>query len=154
MEDMLMNENQMMEEISLRELIEILIKRKNLIAGITALAILISVVFSFFILKPTYEAEMILMASNASDSLSNNNIDTGNLENMLDAISQYPSMNIETYRQQITTPEVMDKTIKDLNLEDEYSIESLANKITLETIKDTQLIKIKKLALIRKKQLL
>lgn len=141
-----MNENQIMEEISLRELIEILIKRKNLIAVITALAILISVVFSFFILKPTYEAEMILMASNTSDNLSSNNIGSGNLENMLDAISQYPSMNIETYRQQITTPEVMDKTIKDLNLEDEYSIESLANKITLETIKDTQLIKIKKVS--------
>lgn len=38
----------------------------------------------------------------------------------------------------------MDKTIKDLGLEDEYNIDTLGDKITLETIKDTQLIAIKK----------
>lgn len=138
-----MNETQMIEEISLRELIEILIKRKKLIAIITATAILIAALFSFFILKPTYEAEMILMASNVSENLTSDAINTGNLENMLDALSKYPTMNIETYRQQITTPEVMEKTIKDLNLEGEYTIDSLADKIKLETIKDTNLIRIK-----------
>lgn len=138
-----MNETQMIEEISLRELIEILIKRKKLIAIITATAILIAALFSFFILKPTYEAEMILMASNVSENLTSGAINTGNLENMLDALSKYPTMSIETYRQQITTPEVMEKTIKDLNLEGEYTIDSLADKIKLETIKDTNLIRIK-----------
>lgn len=138
-----MNETQMIEEISLRELIEILIKRKKLIAIITAAAILIAALFRFFILKPTYEAEMILMASNVSENLTSDAINTGNLENMLDALSKYPTMNIETYRQQITTPEVMEKTIKDLNLEGEYTIDSLADKIKLETIKDTNLIRIK-----------
>ena len=138
-----MNENQIMEEISLRELIEILIKRKKIIALITLVAIFFSVVLSFIILKPTYEAEMILMASNVSENLTSGAINTGNLENMLDALSKYPTMNIETYRQQITTPEVMEKTIKDLNLEGEYTIDSLADKIKLETIKDTNLIRIK-----------
>jgi len=37
----------------------------------------------------------------------------------------------------------MNKTITDLNLEKEYTVESLADKINLETIKDTKLIKIK-----------
>ena len=139
-----MNENQMIEEISLRELIEILIKRKQLIALITVTAMLVSLVISFFILKPTYEAEMILMPTNFSENLTGNVINTGNLENMLDAMSKYPIMNIETYREQIKTPAVMNKTIKDLNLEDEYTIESFKRKITLETVKDTNLIKIKK----------
>lgn len=139
-----MNENQMIEEISLRELIEILIKRKQLIALITVTAMLVSLVLSFFILKPTYEAEMILMPTNISENLTGNVINTGNLENMLDAMSKYPIMNIETYREQIKIPAVMNKTIKDLNLEDEYTIESLKSKITLDTVKDTNLIKIKK----------
>jgi len=139
-----MNENQSMEEISLRELIEVLIKRKALIAIITAVAILITGVYSFFIAKPVYEVEMLLMASNSSENLSNNTITTGNVENMLDAIAKYPSMNIETYKQQIKTPAVINKTIKDLELEEEFTVESFARGITLETVKDTQLIRIKR----------
>ena len=142
-----MDENQAMEEISLRELIEILIKRKNLIAITTAIAILAAGVLSFLVIKPTYEAEMILMPSDAIEGMGNTDMkNTGNVENMLDAISKYPTMNIETYRQQIKTPAVMDKTIKDLNLEEEYTIETLSDKIILETIKDTKLIRIKKVS--------
>lgn len=132
----------MMEEISLRELIEILIKRKRMIAIITVVAVLVATIFSFVILKPTYEASMILIASNATENIQNNG-NISDVEDMLNTMSKYPTMNMETYRQQITTPEVMDKTIKDLGLEEEYSISSLSNDITLETIKDTQLIKIK-----------
>lgn len=137
-----MNENHEMEEISLRELIEILIKRKALIAAVTAAAVLASIVVSFFVLDPIYEVEMILMVSNSSENLANNTISTGNVENMLDTISKYPNMNIETYRQQIKTPAVINKTIKDLHMEDEFSIESFARKIKLETVEGTQLIKI------------
>ena len=45
------------EEISLREMIEILIKGWKLIAAVTLIAITMSVVFSFFIIQPKYEAE-------------------------------------------------------------------------------------------------
>lgn len=139
-----MEQNNVMEEISLRELIEILIKRKKMIAIVTSIAMITSLVFSFLILKPTYEAKMIVMASNASENLEVNSMkDIGNVENMLNAISKYPSMNIETYKQQVKTPEVIGKTIKELGLEEEYSIESLSDDIILETTKDTQLINIK-----------
>lgn len=50
------------EEISLRELIETLIKGWKLIVAITLLAVLISAVVSFFVIKPTYEASVTLMA--------------------------------------------------------------------------------------------
>lgn len=135
--------NNMIEEISLRELLEILIKRKNLIAVITAISILVAGIASFFVIKPTYEAKMVLMASNAIEKIIDQN-GNGTIDKMLDAMTQYPTMNIETYRQQIKTPAVLEKTIKDLNLEEEYNIDTLADKITLETIKDTQLITIKK----------
>lgn len=133
-----------MEEISLRELIEVLIKRKNIIILITAFAVLAAGIVSYFVLSPQYEARMVLMTSNLSEqfqSIDENG--NGSVDKVLDAISQYPSMNLETYRQQIKTPAVMDKTIKDLNLEGEYSIETLASKISLETVKDTELITIK-----------
>lgn len=131
-----------MEEISLRELIETLIKRKNIIIYITIFAVLVSGIVSFFVLDPVYEASILLIAANANEPTPAPT-GSGNVEDMLDSISQYPNMDIETYREQIKRPGVMNKTIKDLNLEEEYTIESLADKINLETIKDTKLIKIK-----------
>ncbi|MCF6464776.1 GumC family protein [Clostridium sp. Cult2] len=133
-----------MEEISLRELIEILIKRKKFIILITLFAVITAGILSFFVISPQYEAKMVLMTSNISEQFQNIEGDSnGNVGKVLDAISRYPSMNQETYRQQIKTPAVMSKTIEDLNLQDEYSIESLASKINLEAIKDTELITIK-----------
>lgn len=133
-----------MEEISLRELIEILINRKKIICIVTSLALLCSAILSFFVISPKYEAKTILMASNLSNELNNNMAtENGNVDSMLNVISKYPSMNIETYRQQVKTPEVLEKTIKDLKLEEKYNIATLANKINLEIIKDTDLITIK-----------
>ena len=135
-----------MEEISLRELIDILIKRKKTIIYITTFAVLITGVLNFLVLKPKYEVKMILMTSNISEQFKKtgeNLSGSNNVGNILDAISQYPSMDLETYRQQIKTPEVMAKTITDLNLEDEYTVETLSEKISLETVKDTELITIK-----------
>ena len=140
-----MQDNNAMDEISLRELIEILLKRKKEIAIITIIAILAAGFLSFVVMKPTYEAKMILMASGMTDQV-NKDIDTGNVESVLNVMTKYPSMNIETYRQQITAPAVLSKTITDLNLEEEYTVESLASKITLETIQDTQLIAIKNIS--------
>lgn len=136
-------DNQVVEEISLRELIEILLKRKKLIAAITLGAIFLAGIYSFLIAKPIYEVEMVLMASNLSDR-TDNLIDTGKVESMLDSVAKYPSMNLETYKQQILTPEVINKTIMDLGLEGELNVETFVNKIKIETVNDTQLIKIKR----------
>jgi len=132
-----------MEEISLRELIEILIKRKNIIIGCTIFAILVSFIVSFAVLKPKYETKMVLMASNFSDKIQSTSLDNSNINQILDTLSQYPSMTLETYRQQIKAPKVMRETIQHLGLEDEYDIERLSRSITLETVKDTNLISIK-----------
>lgn len=131
-----------MEEIELRELIEILIKGKKLIAIITIAAILVAGVYSFLILKPTYKAQMVLMTSNLGNVDKNTNIDPSSVDKLLDAMSQLPSMNLETYRQQIKSPEVISKTIEDLNLQDKYSVTGLASRIELETIDNTQMITI------------
>lgn len=133
-----------MEEISLRELVEILLKRKKVIIMITAIAVLVTGILSFFVISPKYEAKMVLITSNISGQIKSvEATDEGTVNNVLNAISQYPSMNLETYRQQIKTPEVLQKTIEDLNLEEDYSVETLANQITLETVEDTDLISIK-----------
>ncbi len=133
----------MEEEISLRELIEILIKRRILIVSITVVSILLGGIVSFLVLEPVYETRMVLMASQFTDKIQATERQGEGIDNILNSLSNYPTMTLETYRQQITAPRVMRETISQLGLEDEYDVESLAKDITLETIKDTNLISIK-----------
>ncbi|AKL93651.1 capsular polysaccharide biosynthesis protein CapA [Clostridium aceticum] len=132
-----------MEEINLRELIEVLIKRKIFIIGITIVSILMAGIVSFFKLEPVYETRMVLMASQFSDRLQSTQVQGEGIDSILNSLSKLPVMTLETYRQQITAPRIMRSTIADLGLEEEYDIESLARAIKLETIKDTNLITIK-----------
>ncbi len=85
---------------------------------------------------------MMLMASNVNSQNTEMAVN-GDVDKLLDAMTNIPTMNVESYRQQITTPEVLRKTIDDLDLWDTYTIGGLARKIQLETVKDTQLITIK-----------
>jgi len=130
------------DEISLRELIEALLRQKRLIAIITIVSVLLAGIYSFVILDPTYESRMMLMASNVNSQNTEMAVN-GDVDKLLDAMTNIPTMNVESYRQQITTPEVLRKTIDELDLGDTYTIGGLARKIELETVKDTQLITIK-----------
>lgn len=65
---------QNIEEISLREIIEILLRGKKIIALITLIAVLISGVFSFFIIKPTYEVTSAIIIKDINGKDSNSTI--------------------------------------------------------------------------------
>lgn len=132
-----------MEEISLRELIEVIIKRKRVIAKITIAAVLISGVLSFFILPPVYEGKVILMASgiNAKQVVEQQE----GVEGFLNTMSQYQysQMSVETYKEQINNPQILEQTIADLGLDKlDITRRTLKQMITLGTIKDTNLITI------------
>ncbi|MEA4963991.1 GumC family protein [Lutispora sp.] len=131
-----------MEEISLRELIEILLKRKKIIAIITAITIIASGVISFLVLEPVYEAKAILMASGINAKAQPQS-GTQGIEELLNNISQYPQMSIEAYKEQIKNPQILNQVIDELDL-DEQGITRvhLRDMITLNTIKDTNLITI------------
>lgn len=131
-----------LEEISLRELIEILLKRKKIIAIITAVAIIASGVISFLVLDPVYEAKAILMASGIN-AKAQPQPGTQGIEELLNNMSQYPQMSIEAYKEQIKNPQILDQTIDELSLrEQDINRVHLRDMITLNTIKDTNLITI------------
>ncbi|HHY78434.1 MAG TPA: hypothetical protein GX498_08040, partial [Clostridiales bacterium] len=67
----------MQEEISLRELIEILLKGKKLIAVITVIAIVLTCVVNFLVLDPVYEARAILVASSLNSKNQNQSASQG-----------------------------------------------------------------------------
>lgn len=132
------------EEISLRELIETLIKGWKLIAIITAICVLVAGVYSFYIVEPTYEAKSVLMASLATDKLASVNKNGESVEAILNTISTYPVLTIQTYKEQIKSPKILQQVIEDLNLtEKEITRVGLRDMIALEAIKDTNLIEIK-----------
>lgn len=133
-----------MEEISLRECIEVLIKQKKLIAVITIISIIFSAVISFFVLDPVYEGKVILMASGINSKQQMQQQAEG-VEAFLDTLSQYQyaQMSVETYKEQINNPQILQQTIDELKLADRnITRRNLKDMITLGTIKDTNLITI------------
>jgi uncharacterized protein involved in exopolysaccharide biosynthesis len=135
-------ENNSYEEISLREVIEILLKGKKVIIAVTFLSMFISAIFSFFIIDPTYEASITLMASAVSQP-QQRSAEEG-LAGILDSLGEFPIMTVESYKEQIKNPVILQKVIDQLKLDPKrYNRESLEKSITLETVKNTNLIKIK-----------
>lgn len=115
---------QMEQEISLRELIEIILNGKWFIASITGIAILISGIVSFFVLEPVYEARATINIRS--------NEENGN--------ANY----LARYVEQVTSHAVMTDTLNRLGIDrEEMSITGLRNKIDTEIVKDTPLIRIK-----------
>ena len=102
----------MEEEISLRELIEVLLKGKKIIGIITAVAVILSVIMSF-IMPPVYEARATLLANPIGTQ---QNKEIVNSNDVLDTISKYPEMTIETYKEQFLNAEVVQVTIIELDL--------------------------------------
>ncbi|MBN4062956.1 MAG: hypothetical protein COA82_12450 [Alkaliphilus sp.] len=131
-----------MEEISLKELIEVLLKRKTIIIAITIVAILTSGIFSFFVLDPVFESKAVIMVSDFAVRLETPVIEDVGIENILAGLSQFPVLTMETYKQQASSPEVLLAVIEELNLEEEYNVRELASIISINTIKDTNLISV------------
>jgi uncharacterized protein involved in exopolysaccharide biosynthesis len=136
--------NQSYDEISLREVIEVLLKGWRLIAIITTVCLLFSGVFSFFIQDPIYQAKTILMASFATDKLTSLQKNSEDLAGILDTISAYPTMTIQTYSEQIKSSKILQQVIDDMELgKYEINRSKLREMVELETIKDTNLIAVK-----------
>ena len=126
----------MEEEISLRELIETLLKGKWLIIAFTIIALLVSGVFSFFILEPIYEARATLMVNQPTNESS--------LTAYLRSVSGGDFMSLETYTNQVKNPVLLDRVRDRLELDPEkYSIKKLSGLVNVSALDKTNLIELK-----------
>jgi capsular polysaccharide biosynthesis protein len=123
------------EEIDLREYINVLLKRKGIIILIFLIAVITAALVSYFYLKPVYEASTILMISKPKYQVE--------LEPKIQ--TQFtPEISLATYESLIKDREIEEEVIKKLNLDQppyELSPDSLQGMITIESLKDTNLIK-------------
>jgi len=123
------------EEIDLREYINVLLKRKGIIILIFLIAVITASLVSFFYLKPVYEASAILMISKPKYQVE--------LEPKIQ--TQFTSeVSLATYESLIKDRETEKEVIKKLNLDQppyELTPDSLQEMITIELLKNTNLIK-------------
>ena len=122
-----------MEEqvIRLDELFEALKKRWLMIVVITLLATVASAVFSFFVIKPQYEASTKVFIGKDDGE--------GQAYNQNDVVMYQKLM--KTYSETIKTKDLVSRSLKDtsLNLEPKEVLENL----TVTSVTDTQILQIK-----------
>lgn len=119
------------EVIDLREYLSIIKKKWFIMAILCAVCVAASTVYSFFIAKPVYQAETTLIVktekTEGTNSLSNDQV----------MVSQKLAL---TYGEIIKSRKVLDEVIKNLDLKESNG--SLASKISVSTVTDTQIIKV------------
>jgi len=123
------------EEISLRELIEVLLKWKWLIVAVTVVAVAAAGFVSFFVLPEKYEAVATLLVNEpwVIQSITSE-----------EEMPQPQPIPLETYVHQIKSSAMLSRVRERLGLDPkEYTIRGLRNSITVENPKNTQLLNIK-----------
>ena len=133
------------EVIDLREYLKILQKWRKLIAIGTLFCVLTSGVLSFFVLPPVYEAQTLLLVTQATSQLqSNYQYRGGDLEDVMSEMSRMPVLTMNTYLGQVKSEVLIQRVIKKLKLDpDLYTPVSLADMITATVVKDSNLIEVK-----------
>ncbi|MCM3111990.1 YveK family protein [Lederbergia lenta] len=120
----------MEETISLKELMQTLRKRMNLVVLITLAAVVISGAVSFFVLTPIYQSStQLLVNQEKSDQPVYN-----------PAEIQTNLQLINTYNVIMKSPAILDKVIDDLGLD--MSVGQLNGKITVQSEKDSQVVNV------------
>lgn len=121
-----------MEEqvISISEIIDAVKKRWKIIALTTVLATLVSGIFSFFVISPTYEASTkIFIGKEGAESEGYNSSDVSMYQNLL-----------KTYSELIKTKDLVNKAIN--NSQYDLSVNNVLNGITVNTLTGTQILQI------------
>ena len=153
----------MEEEITLRELIEVLLKRKWIIIGITVFLTLIVGFFSFFVIKPTYEASATIAVTDVTPATGffglNTTVifsdkDSGipifqsdtiekDISLLLSSLLRYPDMSVDAFKEEVTNPVVLTNTIKQLKLDPKrYTLDNFKKQISVSVLNNTNLIRV------------
>lgn len=119
--------------IDLKEIFKALKKRWKLIINVTLIITIVSALVSFFVIKPKYEASVKLFIGkdqSSSEEAAYNNSD----------VLMYQSL-LKTYGEIIKTKDIAKKAISETGYDLKPS--EVLEKISIETIANTQIIKIK-----------
>lgn len=125
-----------MEELNLKQLINIIWNGKKYIIITIILAILLGIGYSYFLVTPKYEASTTLVLAKAEEKVSNE-ISTGITQTDLNLNKNL----VSTYRELIRSKTVIRQVMDNLKITD-LKENTLKNNISVSSVKDTELIEI------------
>ncbi|NMA96467.1 MAG: hypothetical protein GX974_10545, partial [Clostridiales bacterium] len=118
--------------MELREILEIIKKRFNIIVLVTLAAMSIAAVFSYIVLDDVYETYTTLMVSKSGEGTTAGDIQYNDI-----LLNQKL---VKTYSIIVSSNKVVDRVIQDLNLD--KSPETIKKKLNVTSVGDTEIIKI------------
>ncbi len=132
-------------EIDLRELLKIFKKWSKLIIVMTLLCAFAAGLLSYFVMSPIYQAQTLLMVTQATEKLQTNPTRSGEgLEDVVSSVSRMPVLTMSTYLGQIKSETLMNRIIERLELDPEkYNAYTLSGMIDASVVKDSNLIEVK-----------
>lgn len=132
-------------EIDLRELLKVFRKWGKLIIIMTLLCSLATGLVSWLLLSPVYQANTLLMVSQATEKLQATASGSNEgLEDVVGSVSRMPVLTMSTYLGQIKSETLMNRIIERLELDDlGYNARSLSGMIDASVVKDSNLIEVK-----------
>lgn len=125
----------MQKEIDLRSYLEVLWKNRKMISIIVLITAIISYIFNYHIRKPIYQAETKLLTKPTEKQTQ---LQTGEIKDVVENMTQMPAMSLEAYEVQLTSPELLQRTIKDLKLK--ITVNALQDRISTRIIEKTNYI--------------
>lgn len=129
-------------EIDLRQLIDIFKKWSRMILAGTILCVITAALLSYFVLRPVYEAESLLMVTKATEKLGTAQSHGEGLEGVVSSVSSMPVWTMNTYIGQITSPSLKERVISRMQ-EENGSETGIYGDINASAVKDTNLIEVK-----------
>ena len=129
------------EEIDLREYIDIILKWKWMIILFTIGCIVTSFILSVFILTPIYETKAVLMVTQPTSQRVYR--EDGSLESTVDSMSRLPELTLNMFSSQFENAEILSNVIEKLGLEEKgYTIQSLDQQVTVTPNGDSNVLNI------------
>lgn len=126
-------------EIDLRRYIEVIWKWRLVIVLLTGAAVAASAVFSFFVLSPVYETRVTLLVANATQTQQSTSQASSSVA---DTVSRIPTMTLNTYMSQITSPYFLSRVVSKLGTPG-LSADSLNGMVSAQVLKDTNLVEVR-----------
>lgn len=117
------------ESINLKAMLDALKKRWQLIAAITLIAVIISAIVSFFVIKPKYKAsaKLLIGKENSNESYNNNDV------------LMYQKL-IKTYSDVLKTNDLVTNALENHGIDE--SSESVLSKLSVTPKTDTQILEV------------
>ncbi len=124
----------MEEELELRDIWEVIIKHRVLLIVIPIVAVLLSAIYSYYIVEPQYEASTTMMVLHSTESGAESYLKSADI--------QLSRQLVKTYGEIAQSRRVAEKAIELAGEETTVSIEGLQGKTGVSLVKDTELISI------------